>query len=79
MHMADLRSYADAQEQVQALYRNPEEWNRKAVLNIAYSGKFSSDRTILEYARDIWNAKPCQVDIVHDPTDALAEARKMGK
>ena len=38
-----------------ALYRDPDEWNRKAILNVARMGKFSSDRTVAEYARDIWN------------------------
>ncbi len=79
MNLADLRSYADAQEEVQKLYRNRDEWNRKAILNIACSGKFSSDRTILEYAEDIWNTSPCSVDTAHDPTDTLAEARKVDK
>jgi glycogen phosphorylase len=41
------------------LYNKPEEWSRKAILNIAGSGKFSSDRTIEEYARDIWKAEKC--------------------
>ncbi len=41
--------------------RNSEEWTRKAILNVAGSGKFSSDRTIAQYAGEIWNAKPCRV------------------
>ena len=61
-HLADLTSYSKAQEKVAALYRTPEEWTRKAILNIATSGKFSSDRTIAEYAAEIWNASPCPVD-----------------
>jgi starch phosphorylase len=48
------------------LYADPEGWTRKAVLNVAASGKFSSDRTIAEYASGIWNAKPCPVPSVHD-------------
>jgi starch phosphorylase len=60
-HLADLTDYARAQAQVGALYRDPEAWARKAVLNVAASGKFSSDRTIAEYAADIWGAKPCPV------------------
>jgi starch phosphorylase len=61
MHLADLTSYCQAQEAVGALYANPGEWARKAILNIASSGKFSSDRTIAEYARDIWKAEPCPI------------------
>jgi starch phosphorylase len=61
MHLADLESYARAQEQVAALHAAPEDWARKVVLNIAASGRFSSDRTITEYARDIWRAVPCPV------------------
>jgi starch phosphorylase len=54
MHLADFTSYAQAHERVQEVYTDQEEWARKAILNIARSGKFSSDRTISEYARDIW-------------------------
>ena len=61
MHLADLTSYCQAQEAAGALYANPSEWARKAILNIASSGKFSSDRTIAEYARDIWKAEPCPI------------------
>jgi len=61
MHLADLTSYCQAQEAVGALYGNQGEWARKAILNIASSGKFSSDRTIAEYARDIWVAEPCPI------------------
>jgi len=46
---------------VQQLYASPDEWARKAILNIAGSGKFSSDRTIAEYAQDIWKTPPCPV------------------
>ena len=61
MHLADLTSYCQAQEAAGALYAKPGEWARKAILNVASSGKFSSDRTIAEYARDIWNAEPCPI------------------
>jgi len=61
MHLADLTSYCRAQEAAGALYANPGEWARKAILNIASSGKFSSDRSIAEYARDIWKAEPCPI------------------
>jgi starch phosphorylase len=61
MHLADLTSYIQAQERLGDLYRNPREWARKAILNVAGSGKFSSDRTISEYASSIWGVKPCPV------------------
>jgi len=59
MHLADFTSYMDADSNLQSLYRKPEAWSRKAILNIAASGRFSSDRTIAEYARDIWEVAPC--------------------
>jgi starch phosphorylase len=61
MHLADLTSYARAQQQVAELYADPDAWARKAIINVACSGKFSSDRTIAEYAAGIWNATPCPV------------------
>jgi starch phosphorylase len=61
MHLADLGSYLDADRRLVELYADPEGWTRKAILNIAASGKFSSDRTIAEYAAEIWDAKPCPV------------------
>jgi starch phosphorylase len=61
MHLADLRSYLEADARLCALYADPDEWARKAILNVAASGKFSSDRTIAEYAAEIWHAEPCPV------------------
>ena len=61
MHLADLKSYLEADERLCALYAHPDEWARKAILNVAGSGKFSSDRTIAEYAAEIWNVQPCPV------------------
>jgi starch phosphorylase len=61
MHLADLKSYLEADERLRALYADPDEWARKAILNVAGSGKFSSDRTIAEYAAEIWNVQPCPV------------------
>jgi len=61
MHLADLTAYSQAQQQVSALYADPEAWTRKAIINVACSGKFSSDRSIAEYASDIWGAEPCPV------------------
>jgi starch phosphorylase len=61
MHLADLTAYTEAQRKVGALYADPEAWARKAILNVGSSGKFSSDRTIAEYAADIWKAEPSPV------------------
>jgi starch phosphorylase len=61
MHLADLTAYVQTQEKVGALYADPDAWARKAILNVAGSGKFSSDRTIAEYAAEIWKAAPCPV------------------
>jgi glycogen phosphorylase len=61
MHLADLTAYLEADRQLLELYADPEAWTRMAVLNIASSGQFSSDRTIAEYASEIWGAKPCPV------------------
>jgi starch phosphorylase len=61
MHLADLTAYLEADRRLLELYADPPEWTRKAILNIASSGKFSSDRTIAEYAAEIWGAKPCPV------------------
>ena len=55
------RLRADAGPRSASLYADPDAWARKAILNVACSGKFSSDRTIAEYAADIWNAEPCPV------------------
>jgi starch phosphorylase len=62
MHLADLTGYVETQRKVAALYADPLAWAAKAIHNVARSGKFSSDRTIAEYAREIWGAKPCPVD-----------------
>jgi starch phosphorylase len=55
--LADYASYVSCQERVDALYRNPGEWTKRAVLNVAGMGRFSSDRSVSEYARRIWNVK----------------------
>ena len=61
MHLGDLASYLEADRRLCALYADPRAWARMAILNVASSGKFSSDRTIVEYAADIWHAVPCPV------------------
>jgi starch phosphorylase len=61
MHLADLPAYLEADRQLLELYAEPERWTTKVIANVANSGKFSSDRTIAEYAAGIWGAKPCPV------------------
>jgi glycogen phosphorylase len=61
MLLADLRDYIGTQERVDAAYKDCEGWDRKAILNVARAGRFSSDRAIREYMSEIWHAKPCNV------------------
>lgn len=61
MHLADLKSYLEADRRLVELNGDPDGWTRKAILNVAGSGKFSSDRTIAEYATSIWNVEPCPI------------------
>jgi starch phosphorylase len=61
MHLADLRSYSEAQARLGALYADCESWASKAILNVAGAGRFSSDRAIREYASEIWGASPCPI------------------
>ncbi len=61
LHLADLRSYMEAHDRLGQFYRNPAAWDRAAILNVASSGKFSSDRTIAQYAGEIWNVAPCEI------------------
>ncbi len=57
-HLADITGYAQAQQRLGELYSDQSAWTRKVILNIAASGRFSSDRTITDYAREIWHAEP---------------------
>jgi starch phosphorylase len=61
MHLADLRSYLETDARLVAVHTDPHAWARKAILNIAASGRFSSDRTVAEYAAEIWRAPACPV------------------
>jgi len=56
-HLADLKDYSRAHQDMAALYADPEAWTRKSIINVACSGKFSSDHTIANYANEIWNLK----------------------
>ena len=62
MHLADLKPYLEADRKLVELYANSDQWVHKSILNVAGSGKFSSDRTIAQYAAEIWSVKPCPVD-----------------
>ena len=62
MLLADLKSYCEAQDRVDATYRDKKRWNGMSLVNIARSGRFSSDRAVLEYARDIWHVSPVKLD-----------------
>jgi starch phosphorylase len=76
-HFADLGMYRDAHRSARELYTlDKVEWNRRAVLNISASGKFSSDRTIAQYAKEIWDIKPCPVEKDLSIDTALADAAK---
>jgi starch phosphorylase len=61
MHLADLHSYLEADQRLCALYADPGGWARKVIVNVGSSGKFSSDRSIAEYASEIWHVTPCPV------------------
>ena len=61
MHLADLAAYLEADRALCTLYADRVAWARKAILNVAGSGKFSSDRTIAQYATEIWQAEPCRI------------------
>ncbi len=74
---ADLRMYANRHQEALDLYRDDfKSFNRKAIINVASSGKFSSDRTIREYAEQIWNAGSCPVSLNTDVDTSLEDARK---
>jgi starch phosphorylase len=69
--LADYRSYVDCQSRVSAAYAEPEKWTRMSILNVARMGRFSSDRSIREYCRDIWRVEPVPITVLtRDQTDA---------
>ncbi len=61
--LEDYADYARAQSEVDKVYKNKEEWAKKAIINVAKSGKFSSDRTIQQYADEIWDLKPLKIEL----------------
>jgi len=64
---ADYRPYVECQERVSAAYRDPAAWTRMSILNTARMGKFSSDRSIQEYCRDIWHAEAVAIELTPPP------------
>ncbi len=61
--LKDFEAYSKAQEEADKAYKDTKKWAKKAIINVANSGKFSSDRTIREYADEIWNLKPVHIDM----------------
>ncbi len=65
LHLADLQAYLEAHERAGEAFRDRERWARMCILNVARMGRFSSDRTVGEYAREIWNITPLQDEVIH--------------
>ena len=63
MLLADYQSYIDCQDQVDEAFKDQDRWTRMSILNVARMGKFSSDRVIREYCKEIWNAKPVPISL----------------
>jgi len=61
--LADYQSYVDRQDEVGRIFQDQDRWTRMSILNVARMGKFSSDRAIWEYCRDIWQVQPMEVDL----------------
>ena len=63
MVMADYEKYVECQHKVEETWKNQDQWQRMSVLNVARMGKFSSDRAIREYCKEIWKADPISVEL----------------
>jgi starch phosphorylase len=61
--LADYQAYVDRQDEVDQIFQDQKRWTRMSILNVARMGKFSSDRAIQEYCRDIWQAQPMPVEL----------------
>uniref|UniRef100_A0A673B5E0 Alpha-1,4 glucan phosphorylase n=1 Tax=Sphaeramia orbicularis TaxID=375764 RepID=A0A673B5E0_9TELE len=75
---ADFEDYMKCQEKVSKLYQNPKEWTKMVIKNIAATGKFSSDRTITEYATEVWGVEPTDLKIPppSEPREAIEETAR---
>lgn len=75
---ADFEEYVKCQEKVSKLYQNPKEWTQMVIKNIAATGKFSSDRTITEYAQEVWDVEPTDLKIPapNEPREAFEETAR---
>lgn len=73
MLCADFRDYIDTSEKCAELFKNPKEWAKKCLVNVASSGKFSSDRTIAQYAREIWGVSPTDIKLPAPSEEPLHE------
>jgi glycogen phosphorylase len=71
LHLADLRSYGEAHQRLAHFYRDQPAWTRAAIMNVASSGRFSSDRTIAQYASEIWDVIPCPVAEISQAAEAI--------
>jgi hypothetical protein len=80
MLLADFRSYVEAQDAVEAAYRDQDRWTRMSILNVARSGYFSSDRAIREYCDEIWRVSPIEVAVrTEDEGEATARLGRPGE
>jgi len=62
MLLADYRSYVDCQDRVSKTYRDIQQWTRMSILNMSRMGRFSSDRAIRQYCRDVWHVEPIKIE-----------------